>query len=575
MSNSQSSLGRILVIDDNEAIHEDFRKVLQGQASDSELHDAAAAFFGEGVAEESASFEIETASQGRTGYEMVAAAIASGNPYSMAFVDMRMPPGWDGIETIQHLWQVDPMLPVVVCTAYSDYSFDEMTEKLGFPERWLLLKKPFDHAEVRQFAYGLTEKRQLATQANLKLSDLEELVEERTREVTAAKEQLLQSQKLESLGTLAGGIAHEFNNLLQVIRGYAQFIRGDLADDSPILPDLDQIVTASDRAADLTGRLLGFSRRQTLQNSVFPASQLLEELSGLLKPVIGERVTLTLNCQCPRAIIDGDSGQLQQALLNLCVNARDAMPDGGSLAITAETVEGPLLPGSEDATDADQPVIEIRVSDTGTGMPEEVRQRVFDPFFTTKEVGEGTGLGLPFVHGVIQDHGGTIEVTSEENEGTEFIVRLPLCEESSSKSDEPTRVETDTSFTEVEDNIELLVVEDEEAVRRLSVRTLESAGYRVHAAANGEEAIEQYNAHCDQISLCILDMVLPDMSGRRIATALREIRPDTRILFCTGYDPEEQFDPTMCNAEEVMRKPFDPAQLKSTVGRLTLPPAVV
>lgn len=568
MSDLNPSDYRILIVDDNEAIHDDFRKVLQNEDTNSDLQDAAAAFFGKAVESDStSSFHIQSAYQGREAYEMVTAAVAECRPFSMAFVDMRMPPGWDGVQTIQHLWQVDPQLPIVICTAYADYSFDEMTEQLGHPERWLLLKKPFDHVEVRQLAYGLTEKWRLARQVEMKLNVLEELVEERTREITAAREQLLQTQKMESLGTLAGGIAHEFNNLLQVITGYAQFIEADLPQDSPMLEDLNQIKTASGRAAELTRRLLGFSRRQELHRSVFPISSLLEELGGLLKPVLSERITLTVDCDCPELTVHGDSAQMQQAILNLCINAADAMPSGGNLTITVavDTDDG----GASDPGSDGNRRIRIDVADTGTGMPEDVVRRAFDPFFTTKGVGEGTGLGLPFVHGVVQEHGGTITVDSTPGHGTVFTIVIPeTTDDARPDAGEPDPPAFAPSVDH-QGTRTVLVAEDEDAVRRLSVRTLEAAGFQVHSAGCGKEAVDIFQRISGDVALCVLDMVLPDMSGREIAAAFREIRSDVAILFCTGYDPEEQFDPAICHSEEVMSKPFNPSQLATTVDRLT------
>ena len=525
---------RILVVDDNETIHQDFRTIFQPRAeADEELDSAKALFLGKGadMAQEAA-FQVDSAFQGDQALKMVSAAAEQGRPYAVAFVDMRMPPGWDGLETIENLWRRCPELEIVICSAYSDYSWDEIVQRLGQSDQLLILRKPFDNVEVLQLAHALTKKWQLARQAALKMAELRSMVVDRThsleqarRELVTANEylalskraaeaanersehllrsipmmligidshrritqwnhvaaemfersaddvigeslsdleiewservatsiaksrrslqpvnvddiefrrpdgskgvlqlwinpmrnkggsspelllvasdvteqkrlqaQLQQSQKLEAIGQLSGGVAHEFNNLLQAIKGYTGFALEGLEPSEQRSQDLQQVAKAADRGAAIARQLLSFSRRQLLNKHVADVNDIVRDVSKLVRPLMGEQIKLSLKLDEDLPPVLADATMMAQVLLNLCINARDAMPHGGGVVITTACV----LISPEQAKYyvglPAGPAVQIAVSDTGCGMASEVLQRVFEPFFTTKEVGKGTGL---------------------------------------------------------------------------------------------------------------------------------------------------------------------------------------
>lgn len=573
---------RILVIDDNPSIHDDFRKILVSDGAGEALEDAEAAFFGE--ANDTGSqleVELDTAHQGQEGLEKVVAAATENRPYALAFVDMRMPPGWDGLTTIEQLWKAEPDLQIVICTAYSDDSWSDICQRLGHTDQLLILKKPFDNTEVCQLALALTEKWNLTKQAQLKQDDLQQLVNVRTEvltevvdrleseieekvrvqeELRGKDEQLRRSQKLQSIGTLAGGVAHEFNNLLQAIGGYTHYAMEDLGSADQRYQDLEQVLIATKRASELTRQLLGFSRRQTLKRSVVSPNDVISDLQKLIIPVLPENIEVEIKLAEQPASIYADAGELQQVLLNLCVNARDAMPDGGRLLLRTEDIVlddqtcdqiTNLPPGS---------YVMFTVTDTGGGMTAEVRDQIFDPFFTTKEVGKGTGLGLAMVYGIIKQHKGAIHVDSEPDQGTTFRVYLPAHDQPVEDDPEPTP-ETPATGTET-----ILLAEDEPMVQNVAVRLLTKAGYNVIAARDGQEAIELFAEHSDSISLVLLDAVMPRMSGPEVYDYIKARKPETRIIFCTGYDrASRQMEESACAKEQLVEKPFSANLLLRTV----------
>ncbi len=370
-------------------------------------------------------FEVDSALQGEEGLEMVSRSIQEGRPYAMAFVDVRMPPGWDGIETIGHLWKVDPDLLVVICTAYSDYDWRDMAQQLGSMHRWQILKKPFDNVEVRQLAASLTEKWDLSKRANLKLDELQQMVEERTRDIQRVQQQLYAARKEQAVGTLAGGVAHEFNNLLQGIRGYTTFAMKGLKIEDTRYQDLSQVILASDRAAHLTQQLLEFTRRKPIQQATLNLNDIITDLVNLLEAVLGAEIQVRTELSDVNDIY-ADASVLHDVLLNLCTNARDAMPRGGQLTISTEQVS---IPAGDHRLSAEMVSGEyalLRVSDTGCGICADAKARIFEPFFTTKEVGKGSGLGLSMAYGVVQQLGGMIEVDSESGQGSTFTIYMPI-----------------------------------------------------------------------------------------------------------------------------------------------------
>ncbi len=360
-----------------------------------------------------------------------------------------------------------------------------------------------------------------------------------THDITARKQadeeratlesQLNQAQKMESIGRLAGGVAHDFNNLLTVINSYAEFAIEDLREEDPLRVDLLQILDAGKRAATLTRQLLAFSRKQVLEPKVLCLNEIVVDLEKMLRRLIGEDIELSTSLAGDLGHITADPGQIEQVLMNLAVNAKDAMPTGGKLEIKTIDVE---LSEAYSSKHPDRPAgryTMLAVTDTGLGMTEEVRTRIFDPFFTTKEMGQGTGLGLSTAYGIIKQSGGFIAVFSEPGEGTTFEVYLPRAEvKDQAQQDEP-------PFTDPRGHETILIVEDEKAVRKLTRRILSSAGYKVLSAANGGEALLECERHADKIHLVLTDVVMPRMSGKELSARLTKVFPDLKVLFMSGY----------------------------------------
>ncbi|HWH71710.1 MAG TPA: ATP-binding protein, partial [Candidatus Sulfotelmatobacter sp.] len=475
---------RILIIDDNAAIHNDFRKILGAQAAArSQLDDVEKALFGNATVQiERSGFRIDSAYQGQEALAMVQHALQANDPYAMAFVDVRMPPGWDGIETLERLWKCAPELQAVICTAYSDYSWDDITRRFGQTDSLLILKKPFDTVEVLQLAHALTKKWALARQARLRLEDLDRMVGERTRELQAKQEehlrleaQLRQAQKMEAIGCLSAGVAHEFNNLLTVIQGHADLLRGKPADTRMAGESVERITQASQRAASLTRQLLAFSRKQPMQFKPVQLSTTVQRLRKMLGQLIAEPYQLCLECAVPLPAIRADEGNMEQILINLVLNARDAMPKGGAIRIRTSAFQLDEAAARLHPEARPGQFVCLTVTDTGCGMAPELLGRIFDPFFTTKEVGKGTGLGLSTVHGIVRQHQGWIQVTSQLGQGSSFQVFLPVWEGapesgptplSTLNSQLPTPLPRGAGET-------VLLVEDESSVRRLARLALE------------------------------------------------------------------------------------------------------
>src|SRR5216684_916141 len=542
---------RILIIDDNPSIHEDFRKIL-GPADAKlakELDADEAALFGEAAdASRPWSFQIDSAFQGQEGLEKVRRAVATGAPYAVAFVDVRMPPGWDGIETISRIWKEFPDLQIVICTAYSDYSWDEIAKSVGSTDQMLVLKKPFDNVEVLQMAHALAKKWQLTQIARRQMEELDTLVNQRTVELraanarltgevaerTAAEEalrrseerfskafhnspipmviqrpdgkgcldanasflelvdderaavlvgdtklwaddatavtiredlaarhvvrnltatirttngqtrevlvaaenlelgsapyyllilqditdrvrletELRQAQKMEAVGRLAAGVAHDFNNILTVILGNTSMQLRNPHLDEKLSASLQQVERAAERATALTRQLLAYSRKQIIQRRPLALNEVVEQTVAMLRRIIGEHIALDMQLALDLPPIFADSSSVDQVIMNLALNARDAMPDGGKLTLATVQVVIDETARARNPEAQLGPHICLAVKDTGCGMDATTVARIFEPFFTTKGPGQGTGMGLATVYGVLKQHGGWIEVES-------------------------------------------------------------------------------------------------------------------------------------------------------------------
>ena len=361
--------------------------------------------------------------------------------------------------------------------------------------------------------------------------------------------QLHQSQRMESLGQLAGGVAHDFNNLLAVISNYASFVSEELDDKEAAQNDLGQIRVAAERAAELTRQLLAFAGRKVLQPVIFDLNQVIVAVEQLLRRTIGEHVELAISLSTDPWLVESDPGQLEQVLVNLAVNARDAMPDGGSLTIDTENIE--IDEGYTETHPGLAPgrYVRLRVSDTGSGMEQAVLDHVFEPFFTTKPRGEGTGLGLPTVFGIVAQAGGEIELYSEPGIGTTCRVLLPTTDRTPTIGRSPTEPR-DLHGTET-----VLVVEDEDALREVARRILSRNGYVVLTSANGPEAIALVERHTGVIDLLLTDVIMPGMLGKEVAARVGELRPGIAVLYMSGY-AQPVLGLTMDAEIALLEKPF-------------------
>jgi len=342
--------------------------------------------------------------------------------------------------------------------------------------------------------------------------------------------QLLQSQKMESVGRLAGGVAHDFNNLLTVITGYGDLLARDLEPGHPGLHRLEQIRKAAERAATLTRQLLAFSRKQVLEPKVLDLEAVVADVEQMLHRLIGEDVQFVTVSGGGLGRVRADQGQIEQVIVNLAVNARDAMPNGGKLIVETRNVEldESYLRHRPDARLG--PHVLLAVSDTGQGMSAETLSHAFEPFFTTKELGKGTGLGLATVYGIVRQSGGHVTIYSEPGRGTTCRVYLPRLGEDHDDAAPAAPAGDAPGGTET-----ILLVEDEAPVRALAREILESAGYQVLEGATPEEALAAASSHAGPIHLVLTDVILPGVSGRQLAAALRSSRTEARVLFTSGY----------------------------------------
>ena len=375
------------------------------------------------------------------------------------------------------------------------------------------------------------------------------------------EEQLRWSQKMEAVGRLAGGVAHDFNNLLTVIQGYADLLRQQMEPGDPHIRKVDVIREASDAASTLTQQLLTISRRQIVQMRPISLNDVVEKSLRVVQGLIGERVRLVVDLLPDLPLVRGDAGQLQQVLLNLVVNARDAMPDGGTLLIETGTVDHLGAAVSPEETDLKNCFARLRIEDTGVGMDSTVKARMFEPFFTTKRKGRGSGLGLSITFGIAEEHGAEIRVSSEPDQGATFDVMFPAI--ASSSQEDPTA----RSWRPITGNETILLAEDHTAVRVLVKESLERYGYKVIEADDGREALEiLQRPDAPSIDLLVTDLVMPRMNGIELAQSVVALLPATKVLVISGYaDEPSMWQKSRSLGFTFLAKPFSPETLAQLV----------
>jgi two-component system, cell cycle sensor histidine kinase and response regulator CckA len=684
---SPASHFRVLVIDDTVAIHDDFRKILHPEMSaPPRLRAALSAVLGprESVASRKI-FEVDCALQGKDGLAMLRRALAEGRPYALAFVDMRIPPGWDGIETIRQLWTEDPTLQAVICTAYSDYSWNQTVQALGDTDNLVILKKPFDNIEVLQLAHALTQKWAATREARARMADLDEAVRQRTAELRSSEErfvlafqaspipsalqnlsdrsyldsntafvqlsgysredllqgppekldlwadptawaevfdelraqhpvlerrlqlrpragtfrevlfsaqplrigtqacaltvlqdvtdqlrlenQLRQAQKMEAIGQLAAGIAHDFNNLLTVILGYTADAAGETTLPPPLRDNLAQVRSAAERAATLTRQLLVFSHQQASQMIPIDVAAVLFGLREMLTRLIGENISIGWNCPAGLPRILADSADLEQSVINLMVNARDALPRGGRILVHLRSVHLDADGARRHPEARPGRYVSLAIADNGCGISAAVMNRLFDPFFTTKPVGKGTGLGLSTVYAIVHQLRGWIEVESAVGHGSTFTLFIPALEEEPAKAAHDALAVATAVGAVRRGNERVLLVEDDAFIRSMLTRFLQREGYRLTAAMDGPSALEVWTAAQGQFDLLITDMVMPNgMSGAQLAERLRDQNPRLKAILISGYSPELlDADADQLKSVRMLMKPFTHEKIIETM----------
>jgi PAS domain S-box-containing protein len=586
-----------------------------------------------------------------------------------------MPPGWDGIETIARIWELYPELQIVVCTAYADYSWEEMRARVGQPDSLLVLKKPFDNIEVQQMAHALTKKWLLNVQTRLQMSELAHaneslaLSEERfskafhesplpcgiqnfsnkrfvdvnqrlagiiglepaailgrspeelslwekpslaahwydglsrqeslrdqeaslrdqagalhemrvslsplslggqphilllaqdVSEQSMLERQLRQAQKMEAIGQLAAGVAHDFNNILTVIQGHAGLMQHRLTPGSPQTKSLQEINNAAGRAANLIRQLLMFSRKQVMQFRHLALNDILRNSIKMLERLVGEHVLIEFHPQEMLPAIHADGSMMEQIAMNLAVNARDAMPNGGrlSIATSLETIHRAPTPMDPEARAGE--FIRLTFADSGTGMDTQILSRIFEPFFTTKPVGKGTGLGLSTVFGIVRQHQGWLEVDSKPSQGTTFRIYFPSSREAAEKAE----IVVDTALRQGRETV--LVAEDEDALRQMVVQVLKIQGYRVLEAASGRDALHVWEQADRPVDLLLTDMVMPGgIMGSELAQRLTTQCPRLKVIYTSGYSPGMAGrDASLLEGRNFLPKPYSIGKLAQFV----------
>lgn len=415
-----------------------------------------------------------------------------------------------------------------------------------------------------QLRAALSTSQHLLSVADRSRSALLSIMEDQKQEQERRKEledQLHQAQRMESVGRLAGGVAHDFNNLISIILNFTGFAMNMVPEGTPLRADLVQVKKAAERAAALTQQLLAFGRRQVLHQVPLDLNRVVHDLETMLRRVVGEDISLVLDLAPDIGVAQADPGQMEQVLLNLVVNARDAMPRGGVLTIATANIEVPECNAAPQIALTPGHYVRLRVADTGCGMDEQTQSRLFDPFFTTKAKGKGTGLGLSTVHGIVSQSGGSVHVESEVGNGTSFEIHLPrdlLATARVSSSPPSLRAVTGTES--------ILVVDDEDALREAARRVLEAAGYTPLLAANGDEALRISAEQSRAIDLLLTDVVMPGMNGSTLASEVAKIRPTLPVLFMSGHTDDAMAKCGMLNESfNFVRKPFTAPELTHKV----------
>ncbi len=487
-------------------------------------------------AESGKTYQLERARTLAEGLEKV-----QGQKPDLVISDWKLPDG-DGIAMISRGEDGAALYPVVIMSSFGNEAWAVEAMRLGALD--YVVKSPDMMAEMARISErAIREWNGIADRKRLEA-------------------QLRQSQKMEAVGHLAGGIAHDFNNILTAIMGYGNLLAEMVGEKSDLKPLIDPILRSAERAADLTRQILAFSRKQRLSPKKTELNSLIGGIHKLMLRLIGEDITIKINYSARKIFVMVDPGQIEQVLMNLCTNARDAMPRGGTLSIGTGVVKLDEHDAGLHELKGPGAYALISLSDTGKGIDEETRQMIFEPFFTTKVVGKGTGLGLSIVYGIIKQHKGQITVYSETGMGTTFKIYLPLL--ASQEGQIPAECKTVTPALKGTETI--LLAEDNPEARKLLTLVLEGAGYRVIAAVDGEDAVRKFSEYGDDIDLLLFDVIMPGRSGKDACNSIRQIRPTVKVLFMSGYTADIIIDKGIVQSNfNFIAKPVSPRELRLKV----------
>lgn len=661
---------RILIIDDDHAIQDAYRAVLDNSEDTSYSQHKMAELLDGGTnltPDTDLNFHLTFADQGHKGLLKVQNSLDNNTPFALACIDIRMPPGWDGMETATKIRQIDPNIEIVIVTAYADRSRKDIVQSVGAPDKLLFLKKPFDPEELQQLALALTEKWNLARQSEkqqleLKASEerfrslvettsdwvweidkegrltycsplstkiynyppekllgrfifdslstseakdtfkdfIEKCTLNRTefknfehhckrkdgevvyiessgvpiydndkeligfrgidRDITERKnieEKYRQSQRMEALGTLAGGIAHDFNNVLTPIIGTAQLSLFGMDKENPLYENLQTIHDGAKKASSLVRQILAFSRKQLISTKSLNLNDLIKDFSKMLQRLIREDIELHIDLAEDLDNITADPSQIEQILINLVVNARDAISKNGEINIRTRNanitdndtydINHNLLQGQ---------YIELLISDNGSGINKKILSRIFDPFYTTKDVDKGTGMGLSTVYGIVSQHKGHIKIETSIGQGTSFHLFFR-------KSDKEAETKDENSPSLIKGGNEtILVVEDNLDVRAIIIAALNHYGYNVFEASNGKDALRLFDELDRNIDLLLTDIIMPRIGGLELAKEFQSRQPDLPVIFMSGH-PQDTVPMDLIASRQItfIEKPFNPQNI--------------
>lgn len=565
------TLRRIIIIDDNPDIHKDFATILAAKSDLSRLESLESELFGFDQPQqmwEGPSYDLDFASQGNQGVEKIKSAKSQKIPYQLAFVDMRMPPGWDGLKTIKEIWRIDPAIQVVLCTAYSDFSWEEINQTLGMTDNLLILKKPFDSSEVAQMASTLTQKWLLAQKAMMKRAELERLVALRTRELShsnrklrkemaerkALEDQLVRSQKMEAIGTLAAGVAHDLNNILAGVLSYPDLLLEQIQQDDPMYRPLSVIRQSGRKAAAIVQDMLTLARRHVAVKEPLDLSSVVKDVieSPEYRTICDAHPNIHIETQLGSDLlpVSGSAVHLEKMVINLIANAAESMADGGGILVGLgrERLAG-TLPGYSSVKPGDY--VKLTVVDQGSGISREDLKHIFEPFFTRKKLGRsGTGLGMTVIWDTVNHHDGYIEVDSRQNQGTTIAIYLPKADQLAPKAENAAIEEDLTGRGE-----RILIVDDVAEQREIATAIFKRLGYMVDAVPSGESALAYLKKQ--PVDLLLLDMIMePGIDGLDTFKRVLSIYPAQKAVIASGYTKNDR----VCSALELgasfVHKPY-------------------